>query len=108
MNIKSKDYNISVNSESKQFLTEREIEYLSLIALGCHNQEIAKTLEVSYYTVKKTIELIFHKLNAADRANAVAIAFVHKILDISTLNEIINKYRLIKNIALRKKITSNK
>ena len=43
-------------------LTKREIEYLTLLALGCENLEIAANLVVSRSTVKKTLENIFRKL----------------------------------------------
>ena len=64
-------------SEYKNILTNREMEYLCLVALGYHNNIIAKNLFVTRNTVKKTLEKIFKKLNAKDRANAVAIAFTH-------------------------------
>ena len=44
---------------SRDILTKREIEYLSLIALGCENLEIAAKLIVSRSTVKKTLENVF-------------------------------------------------
>ena len=61
-------------------LTQREIEYLSLAALGYKNKQISKILFVSYSAVKKTFETVYRKLSAKDRANAVAEAFVLGIL----------------------------
>lgn len=81
-------------SKENNVLTSREIEYLSLIALGFKNKMIADTLFVSKSTVKKTIENIFEDLNARDRANAVAIAFVHKIITPESLIQIMKKYEL--------------
>ena len=68
------------NDNKSIILTSREIEYLSLVALGYKNLQIAQILSVSKSTVKKTLEKIFVKLKAKDRAHAVAIAFVHNII----------------------------
>lgn len=75
-------------------LTFREIEYLSLIALGFKNDKIATTLCVTKSTVKKTLENIFRDLKAKDRANAVAIAFIHKIITPKSLAGIVKRYKL--------------
>ena len=42
-------------------LTQREIEYLALVALGLSNNKIAEKLFVTTSTVKKTLENIFRK-----------------------------------------------
>jgi DNA-binding NarL/FixJ family response regulator len=55
-------------------LTARETEILGLIAEGAANTEIAMQLYVSLGTVKTHIAEILRKLEAADRANATAIA----------------------------------
>ena len=73
-------------------LTEREVDYLALISLGLHNKEIAKVLFVSFHTVKKTVETICRKLSAINRTQAVAIAFIHQILNIPSLIRAVNKY----------------
>ena len=73
-------------------LTQREIEYLSLAALGYKNKQIAKILFVSYSAVKKTFETVYRKLSAKDRANAVAEAFVLGILTPRILTDIYAKY----------------
>ena len=75
-------------------LTAREIEYLSLAALGFKNFEIADLLSVTNSTVKKTLEHIFEKLNALNRTNAVAIALVHKIITLKNLSDIALKYNV--------------
>lgn len=72
----------------KSVLTPREVEYLALVALGYKNNEIAKILYVSYSTVKKTLELIFGKLNAKNRAHAVAILFMTGILTSNQIKKI--------------------
>lgn len=68
------------HSDTKCVLTNREIEYLALVGLGYKNIEIALILIVSPSTVKKTLENIYDKLKAKDRANAIAIGFMHEIL----------------------------
>ncbi len=78
----------------KTILTKREIEYLSMVALGFKNRMIADILFVSKSTVKKTLENIFKALNAKDRANAVAIAFMHKIITPDSLVEITKKFNI--------------
>ncbi len=80
----------------KHHLTAREIEYLSLVAMGFKNIEIAKTLSVTESTVKKTLEAVFQKLFAKDRANAVAIAFIHDVINAQILSIIVKKYQINK------------
>lgn len=80
----------------KHHLTAREIEYLSLVAMGFKNIEIAKILSVTESTVKKTLEAVFQKLFAKDRANAVAIAFIHDIINAQILSIIVKKYQINK------------
>lgn len=79
---------------NKCILTEREIEYLSLAALGCKNYIIADLLIVTTSTVKKTLKKIYEKLCAKDRANAVAIAFAHGIFDTKILSDIAKLYNI--------------
>ena len=78
-------------------LTAREIEYISLAAIGFKNIEIADILSVTNSTVKKTLEEIYRKLNAKDRANAVSIAYQHKIITGQIIAKIIFKYQIIIN-----------
>lgn len=73
-------------------LTQRETEYLSLVAMGFKNKQIGLILSVSINTVKKTLENIFLKLHAIDRANAVAIAFIHDILTPEKISLIRDKF----------------
>lgn len=62
-------------------LTSREIEVLQRVAKGLGNKEIAEEVGRSPETVKAQLESIFRKLDAKDRAHAVAIAlqrgFIH-------------------------------
>lgn len=81
-------------------LTERETEYLSLAAMGFKNKQIGYILSVSKSTVKKTFENVFQKLYAKDRANAVALGFIHGFLNVEILNDINSKFKYqIKNIS---------
>lgn len=54
-------------------LTRRETQILNYIAEGNTNKEIANKLEISEQTVKSHVSAILRKLNANDRAHAVAL-----------------------------------
>jgi len=55
-------------------LTRRETQILTYIAEGHSNKEIAHILEISEQTIKNHVSAILRKLNANDRAHAVALA----------------------------------
>jgi NarL family two-component system response regulator LiaR len=61
------------NTATQQSLgiTARELEILTLIALGCSNREIATQLFVSENTVKTHCARVFEKLGAVRRTQAV-------------------------------------
>jgi DNA-binding CsgD family transcriptional regulator len=51
-------------------LTPREIEILSLVAIGAKNEEIAEKLFISSNTVKTHIYNIFKKIDVPNRLQA--------------------------------------
>jgi len=55
-------------------LTHREAQILDYIADGNSNKQIAHILEISEQTIKNHVSSILRKLNANDRAHAVALA----------------------------------
>lgn len=63
-------------------LTEREREVLALIVEGLSNYEIAEHLMITHSTVKNHVSNILSKLNAANRAEAVATALQNKLVDV--------------------------
>ena len=56
-------------------LSPREFEIVRLIAAGMTNREIGAQLFLSETTVKREVSHIFDKLEARDRAEAVAEAY---------------------------------
>lgn len=62
-------------------LSERELEVLTLIALGYSNKEIAEKLFLSVKTVETYKARIMEKLELTTRAALVRFALQHKLLD---------------------------
>jgi DNA-binding NarL/FixJ family response regulator len=67
-------------SEFPGGLTPREAEVLALIATGLSNTEIAGRLFISEATVKTHVNHLLTKIDARDRAQAVAYAYQHGLL----------------------------
>ena len=61
-------------------LSERELEVLALLAKGMTNKDVAADLFISRATVKTHIENLLRKLDANDRAAAVANGFRRGLL----------------------------
>ncbi|KNB50557.1 response regulator transcription factor [Streptomyces caatingaensis] len=55
-------------------LTQRQQEVLELLAQGSSNRRIGRTLNITEQTVKAHLHMIYRKLGAADRTEAVVIA----------------------------------
>jgi ATP/maltotriose-dependent transcriptional regulator MalT len=67
--------------DTGETLTPREVEVLKLIAAGASNQDIAKQLVISIYTVKVHISNLFTKLNVSSRTQAAARAQEYHMVD---------------------------
>ncbi len=61
-------------------ISQRELEVLSLVAIGFSNKEIAQKLVISEGTAKNHISSILAKLGARDRLQAVIKAKEYGIL----------------------------
>lgn len=72
-----------INKQAKSPLTTRELDVLQDMARGLTREEIAAKQFVSVNTVKTFIRNIYTKLNAANRAEAIAIAISKGYLNIS-------------------------
>lgn len=56
-------------------LTPRQVEILTRVAEGKTNAQIGRVLFMSEDTVKKHLKRVFERLQVADRASAVAVAY---------------------------------
>ena len=63
-------------------LTERETKILYCIVGGMTNRQMAETLGVSESTVKNQVTVILGKLNANNRAHAVALAMQRGLISL--------------------------
>lgn len=65
----------------KHYLTERELEVLSHIALAKNNKEIAKDLYISDQTVSVHRKNIMRKLDVSNTAGLIKIAMDHQLVE---------------------------
>ena len=63
------------NQDEALTLSQRELDVIRLAAQGCTNRQIAEILMISPNTVKDRTRSAYVKLDAQDRASAVAAAF---------------------------------
>ena len=61
-------------------LSARQKQILRSIVRGLYDQDIARELGISVYTVKEHINALFAKIGAANRTEAVAIALRKRLL----------------------------
>jgi len=69
-----------VRSPAGTHVTERERQILRWLREGLSNPQIGETLGISALTVKNHVQKILRKLNAANRAQAVAVAISLNLL----------------------------
>lgn len=71
------------NRKQQEELTPRELEVLQLLGEGKSNKELVEHFDISLSTIKHHITNIREKLGAADRTQAVIIAYKRGILHIN-------------------------
>ncbi|GIH15435.1 response regulator [Rugosimonospora africana] len=74
--------NRQVDAGALAQLTEREREVAGLAAHGMSNDEIAAVLSISKATAKTHISRAMTKLGARDRAQLVALAYRHRLVNV--------------------------
>ena len=67
-------------TELAAVLTERELEVLRLVAIGCSNSEVARRLWLSAATVKLHLSHIYSKLGVKNRTAASVWAHAHGLV----------------------------
>ena len=67
----------NVSGHDDNWLTERELEIVRLVASGFKNKEVGATLTISERTVKTHLTNIFQKLGVRDRVGLVMYALRH-------------------------------
>jgi DNA-binding NarL/FixJ family response regulator len=70
-----------LNAGALDRLTAREKEIVGLVAHGLSNSDIAATLTISHATAKTHVSRAMTKLGARDRAQLVALAYQHHLVE---------------------------
>ncbi|MCO1659320.1 response regulator [Pseudonocardia humida] len=70
-----------LNPAALSQLTAREREIVGLVAHGLSNTDIATALTISHATVKTHVGRALTKLGARDRAQLVALAYQHRLVE---------------------------
>ncbi|GAA4698386.1 response regulator transcription factor [Pseudonocardia yuanmonensis] len=70
-----------LDAEALAQLTARERQIVALVAHGLSNTEIAAELTISHATAKTHVSRAMTKLGARDRAQLVALAYRHRIVE---------------------------
>lgn len=65
----------STPGSTQQQLTDRELQFLELLARGSNNRQIAAEMELAESTVKNNLSVLFQKIGVRDRTQAVLYAF---------------------------------
>ncbi|MFC2070875.1 response regulator [Chloroflexota bacterium] len=68
------------SDKQRSYLSERELNILRLIAEGVTTKEIAEKLFLSQASVKRSVRIIFEKLNANNRSGAVSEAYKRRLI----------------------------
>ena len=68
-------------SDLERELSSREVQVLTLVAVGQTNREIGACLSISEGTVKNHLKSVARKLGARDRTHAVVLAMASGDLD---------------------------
>lgn len=77
INLEEKDIH---RNEAMQNLTKREKEVLASLGKGLSNAEIANSLDITEFTVKKHVSQILLKLGQTDRTQAALYANYHGLV----------------------------
>jgi DNA-binding NarL/FixJ family response regulator len=70
-----------LNAYALDQLTAREKQIVGLVAHGLSNSEIATALTISHATAKTHVSRAMAKLGARDRAQLVALAYQHRLVE---------------------------
>ncbi|MFK0243452.1 response regulator transcription factor [Amycolatopsis azurea] len=70
----------TADAQRKPQLTHRQHEVLGLLTQGLSNRRIGRSLHITEQTVKAHLHMIYRKLGATDRTDAVVIAMHHGLV----------------------------